>query len=194
MIPDINLLPKYERQNIVLYRIFIISLIVVLLTFIGLTYTYFHTKANISKMAEENELLVEQQTLLEAQLANAGSNKPESLEAVVNFAEEQVIPTSVLIEELNNLLPNNAHLTTYDYVPGLVEIESLFETKSDASTYIIHLLESNYMNDVRIDQIETIELIGTEPGDESVTDYKQNVRYFLDINLAELKKGAKLDE
>src|SRR5690625_901751 len=194
MIPDINLLPKYERQNIVLYRIFIISLIVVLLTIIGVTYTYFHTKANISKMAEQNEQLAEQQALLEAQLANAGSNKPESLEAVVNFAEEQIIPTSVLIEELNNLLPNNAHLTTYDYVHVLVEIESLFETKSDASTYIIHLLESNYMNDVRIDQIETIELIGTEPGDESVTDYKQNVRYFLDINLAELKKGAKLDE
>src|SRR5690625_515642 len=131
MIPEINLLPKYERQNIVLYRLFIIGLIVVLLTFIGLMYTFFHTKANISKVEEQNEQLAEEQVLLETQLANAGSNKPESLEAVVSYAEKQVFPTSMLIEEFNNLLPGNAYLTTYDYVFGNVDIEAQFETKSD---------------------------------------------------------------
>src|SRR5699024_4999579 len=155
MIPEINLLPKYERQNIVLYRIFIIGLIAVLLFFIGLTYTFFHTKANISKVEEQNEQLAEQRALLEAQLANAGSNRPESLATVVHFAEKQVVPTSMLIEEFNHLLPSNAYLTTYDYIFGTVDIEAQFKTKSDISTYIGSLLDSDYMNDVKLNRVET---------------------------------------
>lgn len=190
MIPEINLLPKYERQNIVLYRLFIIGLIVVLLTLIGLTYIFFHTKANISKVEEQNEQLVEQQALLEVQIANADSNKPDSLASVVNFAEEHVVPTSMLIEEFNNLLPSNAYLTRYDYIFGTVDIESQFETKSDVSAYITSLLDSDYMNDVKVNRVETREL---GAGEES-TIQRQSVNYSLDINLAKLKEEANENE
>lgn len=190
MIPEINLLPKYERQNIVLYRLFMIGLVVVLLTFIGLTYVYFQTKSNISKVEEQNEQLIEQQALLEAQLANAGSNKPESLEAVVSFAEEYLVPTSMLIEEFNNLLPRNAYITTYDYVFGTVGIESQFETKNDVSIYITSLLDSDYMNDVKVDRVETREF---ELAEDAMIS-RQIVNYSLDINLAKLKEEAKQHE
>jgi|SRR5690625_132843 len=192
MIPNINLLPQIERQNIVLYRIFIIGLIVVLLAFIGLTYTFFHTKGNISKIAEQNEQLTEQRALLEVQLANVGSHQPESLESAVHFAKEQVVPTSMLIEEFNNLLPNHAYLTTYEYMFRTVEIESQFESKSDISTYIISLLGSGYMRDVRVDQIETNELDTIDHEHSLIRS--QKVRYSFDINLAKLKEEAKQHE
>lgn len=188
MIPDINLLPKYERENVVLYRLFIVGLIVVLLMFMGLMYTFFHTKTNISKLDDQHDQLLEQQMLLETKLATAETGKSESLVSIVQFAEEYVIPTSMLIEEFVNLLPEHASIRTYDYVFGFVGLELDFMTKSDISTYVVNLLDSDYMNDVKIDRMETIE----QEGQVFELPYEK-VHYSLDISLAKLKE-AKLDE
>lgn len=182
MIPNINLLPKYERENVVLYRLFTVGLIVAALILIGLIYTFFHTKTSISKLDEQREQLTETQTLLETKLANVETGKPESLASIVQFAEEYVVPTSMLIEEFVNLLPEHASIRTYDYVFGSVGLESVFITKNDIPTYVVSLVDSDYMNDVKIDRIETM----------GKSD--QKVYISLDVNIAKLKKEAKRDE
>lgn len=194
MIPEINLLPKYERQNTVLYRLFIIGLIAIVLLFTGIVYLYVQTKSEIGKVDEQNQELVEQQELLELQLANAGSDKPDSLESMISFAEGYVVPTSKLIEEFIDLLPDHAYVSSYDYVFGTVEIESQFETKSDVSTYLSNLLQSDYMNDVKIDQVESMELEDEDSEDVYSIIPRHNVHYSFDINLAKLKEEAKEDE
>jgi Tfp pilus assembly protein PilN len=194
MIPEINLLPKYERQSTVLYRLFLIGLIAIILVFIGFVYVFFQTKADIERADEHNRVLEEQKNILDLQVANVGTSTPESLESVIDFAEGYVVPTSKLIEEFINLLPDHAYVSEYDYVFGAVEIESQFETKNDVSAYVTSLLGSDYMNDVKIEQVESIEFEGKEIEDKYDTILRHNVRYLLDINLAKLAEEAHQDE
>lgn len=207
MIPEINLLPKYERQSTYLYRLFISGLILVVLLIGVSAYVYFQTKSDITKVDAESQRLTEQKTTLQAQLANATSSEPESLETVISFAEEFVVPTSKLIDELFNVLPDEEHsyISKYSYVFGAVTIESQFETKTEVSQYAANLLGSNYLHDVKVSTVaaaEAEENAIDEDGEvipkegERIQEVmpRYDTRFTLDVNLAALKEEAEADE
>lgn len=156
MLPEVNLLPKYERSESILYRIFIIGFIFIILASGVLGYFYFSAKGHLNTAEESITALNEEKAVLETRLHAVNTEEKVSLKEVVAYLESYHIPTSMLIDELVTLLPAHADLSQFSYDYHSIDIETQFETIPDTSAYIANLIESAYLDEVVINRIEAI--------------------------------------
>ena len=201
MLPDINLLPKYERQSSIAYILFLVGLVISIVLFIVLIYFYFSTKNSLEDTEQQVNQLTQEKTILEERLAQATTDDgADTLENAVAYAEHHIVPTSTFIDELFTLLPENSYISNYNYNYQTVDIETQFETMHDAAAYVEQLNESNFVRNVVVNQMNTVEL-ATEQQEEEVNDERlfetiprYNVSYSIDVNQNYLKEEGNKDE
>lgn len=197
MLPEINLLPKYERQNSVAYIIFIVGIAVCLILFTMMAFFYFNTKGNIEETRSNIEQLEQDKGILEAKLTSDGDHLA-SYDTAFNFAEHHVVPTADFIDELVNLQPDHSFLNEYDYNYQSIDIEVQFEEKNAAADYVVALNDSNYVEDVQVNEMDIVELMQSSEADadQSVFDElpRYQVTYSVNIDQAYAKEEGGDDE
>ncbi|MFD1066568.1 hypothetical protein [Oceanobacillus locisalsi] len=158
MLPEVDLLPKYERGESILFKVFIAGLILCVLLFAVLGYFYFSTKATLADTEESVNALTQERDILSAEINNLESEQTTAFDQAIVFVENYDSPTSLFVDAFITLLPENGYVREYAYDYDSVTVETEFETMSDASAYIGHLNDSAYMNNVEMDYMETFTL------------------------------------
>lgn len=188
-LPDINLLPPYQREGRRLYYLFIFLLICLLIAYVYIGYDYFTTKSHLSDVDDEYAVLSDEYDELEERV-NQKQAEESNLADAVAFVENYNMPAAIFIEELNDLIPDNNYLSEYQYSSQEAQIVTHFESLDLISRYTTDLLAFNYVQDVKVDQINTIEL----KDEDELESYSIIPRYEADFSLQidkhELKKGA----
>ncbi|MFD2046321.1 PilN domain-containing protein [Ornithinibacillus salinisoli] len=199
MLPEVNLLPKIERQSSALYILFISGLLIFLILLAAITFLYFHVNNNLEDTNQNIENLNQERQLLEARLSSTGTDETIDLfENVLAYAQHHVTPTSNFINELMVLLPENSYLSNYNYSVESVEFEVQFETMDDIADYVTKLTESDYVTDVKVNQLNAIEVPvkqDKEDGeDNEITTSFYTVSYSIIVNDKYLKEEVDGDE
>lgn len=197
MLPNINLMPKYERQSSA-YFIIIVGLFVIWLLLLAyLIFQYVTTNGEIDRIQAKSEELNLEKIALEKQLAERAEEQEETHEDAVRFASQLVLPTSVLIHELIRNLPDNGYLTQYSYTNGEVEIDTQFEEMNDGADYIVKLVDSKNVKDAVIDELVTFEH-GVNGAAIRGTAYqivpRYQMVYSLEVNRHQLREEMKQNE
>lgn len=193
MQPDINLLPKYERQSSFISIIFISAFVIWLLITALLIYQYVSTKSSLKQVNTQVEQLTEKKTNLEQEVAAMQSVERASLASAVEYAESVTFPTSRLIDNLINSLPEHAYFSNYDYNEGEIKIQSQFETMDVAADYVAKLVASDYINDVKIEKVEAFDIEGSDQISFNTVP-RYDVTQLLQANIEKLKEEADSDE
>lgn len=191
MIPDINLLPSKERDSDKTSFILLIVLIIWTILLGVIILQYFLAKNANDTIQSRVESLQMQKGALEAQLQNQQSQRVVvSLAKSVEFAEKLTAPTSKIIKELNELLPDYSFLTDYNFNAGQVSIQTEFDSLNQVAEYVTSLNQSEIFSDVKVDNISTFRI--EEGTEEEVTDAvfeempRYDVSYSLEINMPAL--------
>src|SRR5690625_1468775 len=189
-LPEVNLLPQYERQrssSIVVFFL-LITLIVVSYLFIGVN--YFVEKTNLQKLETYEQSLNEDIEALESKLTGQSSEGITTLKDAISFVEGHRIPTSTFNIELNSLLPKHSYLSKYEYTDQEVKIITEFETLDAIAEYTNKLMTSNFVSDSKVNKIETTKLLENLEKDEK-TRYEAN--FTVTIDKRELKGASEED-
>ncbi|NCU16937.1 PilN domain-containing protein [Pallidibacillus pasinlerensis] len=191
MIPDINLLPSKERDSDKTSFILLIVLIIWAILLGVIILQYFLAKNANDTIQSRVESLQMQKGALEAQLQNQQSQRVVvSLAESVEFAEKLTAPTSKIIKELNELLPDYSFLTDYNFNAGQVSIQTEFDSLNQVAEYVTSLNQSEIFSDVKVDNISTFRI--EEGTEEEVTDAvfeempRYDVSFSLEINMTAL--------
>lgn len=181
MLPEVNLLPEYERSGSVLYKVFIISLLLVLLLAGVLTYFFISTNNKLEQTENNITDLRQEKKLMEMKIAELETGGLPSLEVAVEYIEAYRQPTSLLIDEFVKLLPKDGKLSTFSYNYQTVEIQTLLESIKDSSAYLSSLADSKYLEGVVIDQLTGLEYEENEgnltPPEKYEVDYSMGVKH-----------------
>ncbi|WP_404427816.1 PilN domain-containing protein [Ureibacillus chungkukjangi] len=193
MIPDINLIPKVERNQQGSKLLYILMSIVALLLLSLFLWQYFGARAQITELQAEEANLITQRDQLLSDVNTSQSVNQGSLEQSLRFVETVSYPVSPLMDEIQGLQPSNSYLRNYTFNPGSVSISVDFETLSDVATYVSRLSNSSYFTDGQVLSI-TNSGLGEELGTEGVTNFdvipRQSVEITLLINETYLTTGG----
>jgi|SRR5690625_3571851 len=194
-LPDVNLLPKYERQSAGAFYLFLAIIILTLLAYGFIGVYYFTTKSKLTNAEATYTELSEKADGLRAQVDELETGGT-GLAQAVTFAENYNIPTSILIEELNEYLPERGYLSEYSYSNQVAEVTTHFEALDVVAGYTTDLLTSDYIRDTKVDNIETFLL--KEEENATTVDFSTIPRYeskfTLQINKQNLKGASREDE
>jgi len=158
MLPDIDLLPKKERQSTVYLYVFL-SLILVCLLVIGyITFAYVQSKQQLEQATQMETTLTEKEASLQGEKTKLEQPETDTLTSAIERTEAQAFPTSILMNHLLLLLPEDSYLREYKYQFGAVEVRSHFNTMRDISTYTERLLASPFVTNVKVDEVEAFRL------------------------------------
>lgn len=188
MLPDINLLPKKERQSSFYFYLFI-GLIIICLAFAGFTiFAHFQTKSQLKQVEEAQSTLSEKETTLQAEKTNLMQPTENTLEQEIERTEKHVFSTSVLINHLLASLPAHSYLSEYRYTFGTVQLKADFETMQDISTYTEDLLASPFVTNVKVQEVQAERLRDDgETGRATIEDineyYEKTPRYEVEFSL-----------
>ena len=182
MIPNINLLPKLEKEKQVpiwLY-IFIISGIAIVLAFF--IFQYFTARSSVIELTIEQQQLTTERDELQTKLTTLKSMDKDSLYDIVQFVESVSYPITPLITEINQLLPKFTYLRSYEFTEEGVTLEVDFETFSSISEFVASLTASDYFSDAKLGTIENFEIKETDKNSKSET-FTMIPRYTVEIML-----------
>lgn len=205
---EINLLPQYERKSQNLFYYFLLFLIVILISYSLFGFYYFSTKSKVKAVdIKQAELNVDMEEL-DMELNQETADETLSIEQAVLFAENYNIPTSTLILELNDLLPEQSYLSDYTYSNKVSNIIVHFETLDAIANYTSDLTTTDFLEDAKVNGISTFEL--KEDADQDEDEYEDEeivedeiqfdiipryeADFTLDINKEKLKGEQDLDE
>lgn len=192
-LPDINLLPKYERESSNLFYIFIAIIVIVLLSYLFIGVYFFTTKSKIESAKTEYDQLSEKVDELQAEV-NQLEMGGTSLAEAVSFVDNHNIPTSAFIEELTDLLPDHSYLSEYEYGSQVAEVTAHFETLDTVAGYTTNLITSDLIKDTKVDEVETFELKDEESEAAFTTIPRYEVDFTLQINKDKLEGAVEEDE
>lgn len=195
---NINLLPEFEKQSKAGAIIVFILLFVIFIGFVFTGFTYFTTKSSLtSAKAEQSTLNTEVDALRDQLFALENANATDSLEDSVLFVDNYNFPTSVYIDNLVSLLPENAYLTGYNYSTLEAGITTGFESLDKIANYTTSLTISDYNVDARLDSVITNEF-DTDEEEDTGYDFNELFRYqanfSLDIDKHAFKGEERTDE
>lgn len=196
-LPDINLLPQYERHSERSFYLFIIFLLIIILSFILIGTFYFTTKNKLDSVDAELTDLDTRKEQLEIDLSALETDGSSSLDAAVTFANQHTYLTSVLIDETVDLLPKHSYLKEFDYDVHETNITAHFERMDRISQYTTELTNSSVTRDVKVNEIETFELKEEmTDSDEILFDVipRYELHLSLDVNKDALKEAESVDE
>ncbi|HLS20585.1 MAG TPA: PilN domain-containing protein [Bacillota bacterium] len=194
-LPDVNLLPTFKKPRESTPYFIIISMLIVLLLFIFLGVHYFMTKSKLQVAENEHNELQEEIDRLQVDIDAKRQDESEgpTLANAVNFAEGHHIPTSIFIEELFDLLPENSYFSEYTYRANEANIEVHVETLDTVAQYTAQLKGSPYVTDTKVNTVETFTL-----KDEDIDPFEEIPRYEAQFTLLidplKLKEAERDDE
>ncbi|RDW16339.1 hypothetical protein CWR48_16985 [Oceanobacillus arenosus] len=198
MKPEVNLLPKYERYNNVPFILFIIGLVICLLLAGALIYFYVTTKGELNDAEANVSQLTDEKTLLEARVNALNTNDSATLASAIDYAEKFKVPTSKLVDEFMELLPDHSYLSYLLYDYETVQLETQFEVLTNTAYYVDALTNSPYMENVVVDKVETFEHGSEDPNAKIENQYeiipRNHAYYSLDVNNEALIEGEETDE
>lgn len=190
-IPDINLLPEIREEKPILTYLFVTMLILIFFSFILMFYLYFSFSSKLDEVTKELATLSDQRDELLNQLYALQEDGTSNYNQAIAFAEKHKLPTSLLISELNELLPDDAYLSEYVYNHEEVKVTTHFETLDQIANYITDITNLNYISDLRLDKVESF-VLSEEVSQEQKVDFTTIPRYesifSLDIIKEELKE------
>ena len=181
MVPEINLLPKRERQKSNFILILAISLVLLITVILLLFIQYFSVKGDIETLtAEETYTVAEKEDL--TQLVNEINMSGQGdLQTSVTFAESVSKPVSPLLIEVNTLLEKHTYLRQFEFVNQNILISVDVETMTSLSKFVDKLLVSNYFSDVKVESVTNFDLSNSSESEEK--KFEIIPRYSAIINL-----------
>lgn len=188
-IPDINLLPIYKRERSLAVVLIILFLLLTLLFYVLLGALYFKTKNDLQAVESTHTHISGEVETLEAKL-NTLVEEEHPIEDILQFVDHYHLPTSELITELDELLPDYADLKEYEYANYEVEPTVHFETLNDVAKYTTSLLHSEFIQDTKINTTESFEPNEEEQTDDEV-DFNKIPRYKTTYSLKVNKERLK---
>lgn len=191
MIPDINLLPKLEKERSESNVIYILLVIVALLALAFFAWQYFTARSEVIELESKETNLIDQRDQLQFELESLTVAQGGSLKESVTFVEAVSYPVSPLIDETQRLLLKNAYLREYEFDAEVVHIVVDFETLNDTAQYVSRLTKSQYFSDVQVTSVENTE-IGDAKEDETNFNLipRQSAQIDLIINKQFLSAGG----
>lgn len=197
MVPEINLLPQFERRkssNLLL----IMGGIVIGLLIVFLCIQYFSLKKEINGLEAEETQLVVERDLLSAEISSVNPEEQGTHSTAVTFVEKVSYPVSPLIDEIYSLIEANTYLRSYLFDETGILLSADFETMNEISLYIEKLLNSNYFSDVKVESVSTFEPVGEQDAETEDVNFDVQWRYsatiHLEINESYLSEGGTRDE
>jgi len=191
-LPDINLLPSYERQTNTGSRLFFGFIIVIFLLYGVLGFYYFSLKSTLSDEKENVEILTEKADALHANIAQFSNDDATNLADIAHFLEAQDIHTSVFIEEAVDLLPAKSHLNSFSYGGQTAGMSIQFEKMNDVADYTEDVHQSAFTIDTKVNDVTT-----SYPGESDsvfADDPKYNANFSVELDKQQLKGAEKVDE
>ena len=181
MVPEINLLPKMERQksnSILIIAIgFILFITVILLFFVQ----YFSIKGDIETLTAEETYSVAEREDLKQLVNDINMSGQGNIQTSVSFAESVSKPVSPLLIEVNALLEEHTYLREYEFTNQSINISIDVETMMSLSKLVDKLLVSKYFSDVKVESVTSFELSNST---ESIEERFEIIpRYSAIINL-----------
>ena len=181
MVPEINLLPKMERQksnSILITAIGLIFFITVILLFFV---QYFSIKGDIETLTAEETYSVAEREELTQLVRDINMSGQGNLQTSVSFAESVSKPVSPLLIEVNALLEEHTYLREYEFTNQSINITIDVETMMSLSKFVDKLLVSEYFSDVKVECVTHFELSNST---ESIEERFEIIpRYSAIINL-----------
>lgn len=190
MLPEVNLLPDYEREHSIVPIILLVFTMIILLAYVLFGFYYVKTKSNLQTVEEQSSNMSGEVEILRAQAEELTTEASSSIEQAVSFAENYNIPTSELIIEINDLLPEQGYLKEYVYEEKVVRPTIHVETLDEVANYTTALLASDFIRDTKVNRAEafTVKDEGlTETAVEFDTIPRFQADFTLDIHKEKLK-------
>ena len=189
MIPNINLLPKTQRRGSDSNLLLIIVGIVGALVLSVFMWQYFSVRGDVADRTKQQEQLQTELAELQTKLTSLTSNLTKgSLQESVTFVERVSYAVSPLIDEAEDLLPNNTYLTNYEFSETAVSISVNFETIASIAQYVSLLENSPYFKDAQLSAVNQLEIAVGETAETDTTKeeekFKEIPRYSTSISLA----------
>lgn len=196
MVPEINLLPQFEKRKSSSLLV-IISAIAIGLLLVLLCFQFFTLKKDIKSLESEETQLVEKRDLLSAEVSTIDNGDQGSHSSSVAFVESVSYPVSPLIDEIYSLIESNSYLRSYQFGEAGILLSVDFETMNEISSFIERLLNSAYFSDIKVETLSTFEPAGgQEQTKEEVDEVNFDVQWRysatiqLDINQSYLSEGG----
>lgn len=196
-LPDINLLPEIRQESPLQAILFYIFVGLIVVAFIGLGYLYFSTNNKLSDAQTESTQLEENRDVLEIKLGNLeDQGGSANYEKAISFAEYYQLPTSTLITEFNELLPDDSYISTYTYNSSQVNVTTHFESLDVLADYTKRLTNSDYVIDATVGSISTFSLKEETEGDDVNFDVipRYEGDFSLMINKEKVREESTEDE
>lgn len=203
-LPDINLLPYRERKESLWYKIFLLILLLCVLLSAAMIFYFYKTKSDLDKADQQLAQLETKQAALQTKVKQAEENQKDPFVDIVQYIEAKRLPASVLLNGLIGILPEHGYLSEFKYELGTVEIETQFETMQAASDYMAALDDIDYIEEPRIENVESFSLknenldVSSEEGVAVQNPYdvlpRYEVTFTFSINDAKLAKAKEQAE
>lgn len=158
MLVEINLLPQKEAKNKSLLLLAIISIVILL---IGGFFAYWFNRSFENKLASlEQQISTTEQLVANEQqkvVAYESSNSLADLENTVKWATDYPLKTVPVLKNLTTLLPERGFIQSFTYEElGVVKIGIQFETSREAAYYLNSLLESDWVHEAKLNQLDAV--------------------------------------
>lgn len=158
MIPDINLIPKLEKEQSTSKVVYIVLGVLVVLALAFLAWQYIGANSQISSLQSQQTTLQQQRDLLEVELTNLNSVNVNSIEETVEYVDIVSYPVLPLIIEIEGLQPNNSYLRQYSFGVDSVSITIDLETLSDVSDFVSRISNSKFFVDAQLTNVSQFTL------------------------------------
>lgn len=189
-LPDINLLPEHERDTSFLFPLFIGLVVLTLLLYGFFLYQYITSKKHISAAEEEEAGLIEEEASLSAKLSELDGDDVTTVKGIADFLDTQDIHTSIFVDEMNELLPDNSYLANYDYAVNEATMTIHVETLDDVAAYTDRVKQSEYTRDVKVDDISIFKPVDHGEGDD-IYSFAHIPRYEANFTILVNKQAIK---
>ncbi|MFJ5768469.1 hypothetical protein [Psychrobacillus sp. NPDC093180] len=181
MVPEINLLPKRERQKSNSILVLVISLILILTILVLFFIQYLTVKKDIETLTADETYSTAERDDLTQVVTDLKVSGQGDLQTSVTFAERVSYPVSPLLIEVNALLEPHTYLRQYEFVERSIHISVDVETMKSLSLFVDKLLISDYFSDVKVESVTNFELSNSEENTEK--KYEIIPRYSAILNL-----------
>lgn len=158
MIPDINLIPKLEKEQSTSKVVYIVLGVLVVLALAFLAWQYIGANSQISSLQSQQTTLQQQRDLLEVELTNLNTVNVNSIEETVEYVDIVSYPVLPLIIEIEGLQPNNSYLRQYSFGVDSVSITIDLETLSDVSDFVSRISNSKFFVDAQLTNVSQFTL------------------------------------
>ena len=197
MVPEINLLPQFERRKSSKLLVNIGAIVIGLLL-LFLCIQFITLKKEIKELEAEETQLVVERDLLSAEVSTVNTEEQGTHSTAVTFVESVSYPVSPLIDEIYGLIEANTYLRSYQFDETGILLSADFETMNEISSFIESLINSAYFSDVKVETVSTFEPLGEQNVEADGVDFNVQGRYSatiqLEINESYLSEGGTRDE